>query len=141
MKKLDTKENVSIERSTGDISLSDVSCVGKLDITVTTGKTELMNVSCAELDTEGDTGRLVMTNVIASGKLSIERSSGDVRFDGCDAAEIEIDTDTGDVKGSLLTDKVFIYDTDTGKVELPETASGGKCKIETDTGDIIIEIK
>ena len=30
--------------------------------------------------------------------------------------------------------------TDTGKKQIPETTTGGKCKITTDTGNIIIEI-
>jgi hypothetical protein len=44
------------------------------------------------------------------------------------------------VKGSLLTDKIFVTQSDTGKVDVPETVSGGKCKVTTDTGDIRIEI-
>ena len=73
--------------------------------------------------------------------FSIERSTGDVRFTDCDAAEICVKTDTGDVTGSLLSDKVFITNTDTGSVNVPETISGGKCEIITDTGDIKITIK
>lgn len=82
-----------------------------------------------------------MKNVIATEKFSIERSTGDVTFDGADAAEIFVKTDTGDVKGSLLTDKVFITETDTGRVDVPKTTIGGRCEITTDTGDISIEIK
>ena len=58
-----------------------------------------------------------------------------------DAAELEISTDTGDVKGSLLTEKVFITRSDTGRIRVPETVTGGKCKITTDTGNIEIEIQ
>ena len=41
----------------------------------------------------------------------------------------------------FLTEKIFIAKTDTGEIKVPETTSGGKCKITTDTGDIKIEIK
>ena len=81
-----------------------------------------------------------MADVIAVGMISVERSTGDVKLDSCDAGEISVTTDTGDVTGSLLTDKVFITQTDTGRVNVPETTSGGKCRIFTDTGDIQIEI-
>ena len=50
-------------------------------------------------------------------------------------------TDTGDVTGTFLSDKVFIYKTDTGDVDLPRTQSGGRCDITTDTGDIRISIR
>ncbi len=81
-----------------------------------------------------------MTDVIASGKFDIERSTGNVIFTRCDALEITVLTDTGDVRGSLLSEKIFFYETDTGDVDLPETLGGGKCKITTDTGDINITV-
>lgn len=84
-------------------------------------------------------GRKII-NVIATEKFSIKRSTGDVTFDGCDATEIFVETDTGNVKGSLLTDKVFIAQTDTGRVDVPKTVNSGKCEICTDTGDIKIDI-
>ena len=61
-------------------------------------------------------------------------------FDSSDAAEIFVKTSTGDVSGSLLTEKVFITDTSTGKVSVPKTTTGGKCELITSTGDIKIEI-
>ena len=64
-----------------------------------------------------------------------------MKFDGCDADRIFVKTDTGYVKGSLLSDKVFIAQSDTGDVDVPKTITGGKCEIETDTGDIKIEKK
>ena len=70
----------------------------------------------------------------------MERSTGDVRMEGCDAAEIFILTDTGDVAGSLLSDKVFVVETDTGDVDVPRSAAGGRCEITTDTGDIRITV-
>ena len=56
------------------------------------------------------------------------------------AAEILIKTDTGDVKGSLLSEKVFVVQTDTGSIDVPKTVSGGRCEITTDTGDIKISL-
>ena len=58
----------------------------------------------------------------------------------CDAAEIFVETDTGDVKGSLLSEKVFIPKSDTGDIKVPKTVTGGRCEITTDTGDIKIEL-
>ena len=49
-------------------------------------------------------------------------------------------TCTGDVKGKLLTDKVFITETGTGHVDVPKTVTGGRCEVTTNTGDIELEI-
>ncbi len=78
---------------------------------------------------------------ITKEKMSIKRSTGDIRFDGSDATEIFVETDTGDVTGTLISEKVFIARTDTGRINVPKTTNGGKCEINTDTGDIKLEIK
>ena len=82
-----------------------------------------------------------MKNVVATGTISIKSDTGDVRFEGSDAIEISVKTDTGDVTGTLLSEKVFITETATGRVNVPKTTSGGKCEITTETGDINISIK
>ena len=64
---------------------------------------------------------ILLTMFFAAEKLSIERSTGAVLFDSSDATEIFVKTDTG----SIL---------------VPKTASGGKCKITTSTGDILFSV-
>ncbi len=132
---------LDLKVSTGDIIASNVECADKVSVKVSTGKTILENVKCNDVISTGDTGNFTLTNVIADGSIDIERTTGDIKFNGCDASELVIVTDTGNVKGTLLSDKVFIVKTDTGSIKVPETVSGGKCKITTDTGDIKIEIK
>ena len=82
-----------------------------------------------------------MNKGIASENFSVKRSTGNVKFNDCDAAEIYVKTDTGDVTGSLLSDKVFIANSDTGRIDVPKTVTGGRCEIDTDTGDIRITVK
>jgi DUF4097 and DUF4098 domain-containing protein YvlB len=132
---------VGLCTSTGDISVNGLSCSGDIEISVSTGKTTLSNVTCKSLFSNGDTGDISLTNVIAVEKFSIERDTGDVALDGCDASELYIKTDTGNVSGSLLSEKVFIARSDTGKVNVPDSTSGGRCEITTDTGNIKLEIK
>ena len=81
-----------------------------------------------------------MEKLIVSQKLSVQRGTGDVWLKESDASEITILTDTGDVTGSLLSEKVFFAVTDTGRVTVPKTITGGMCEIRTNTGDIRIEI-
>ena len=73
--------------------------------------------------------------------MDLDRDTGDIDLEDCDADEIFIVTDTGDVKGTLLSEKVFITKTDTGDVNVPNSISGGRCEITTDTGDINISLR
>lgn len=133
--------SMELSVSTGDLTVNKVLCDGAVQLRSTTGETYLTDIACKDLQSKGSTGDLTMSRVIVAGKLAIERSTGDTKLDSCDAAEILIETDTGDVKGNLLSEKIFIARTDTGKVDVPKTITGGKCEITTDTGDIIITIK
>ena len=153
-----TKKSLNIQTSTGDIDIEDsihgdfnlavssgeievgnVKC-NNASIKVSTGKTEINGMTCASFSSTGNTGNLSMNNLVSASSVNITRSTGDVCFERCDATELKITTDTGDVTGTLLSSKVFIHDTDTGDVFLPETTTGGMCKITTDTGDIRISI-
>ena len=136
-----TASGMLLSSDTGKMELLDVKISGDLEIQEHTGKVVLENVKCRNFTSDGDTGSLVMTNVTASGEFHLERNTGDIEFHGCDAETIYVETDTGDVTGTLLTDKVFITETDTGSVDVPKSVTGGRCEISTDTGDIRIEIQ
>lgn len=136
-----TAKNITIQGSTGDTVLKSVSVNEDISIKCSTGDVILKNITMVNLISTGDTGEMELENVIASGKFDIKRSTGDIELESCDASEIYITTDTGDVEGSLLTEKIFKPKTDTGNVRVPDTTSGGLCKITTDTGDIKLTIK
>ena len=135
-----TAKSLDLAVSTGKINVNDVKCEGDIKIKVTTGKARLKNAECKNLVSEGSTGDFALENVKCSEKLSAKRTTGDVTLTLCDANEMFIETDTGDVTGTLLSDKVFIVCTDTGKIDVPKSTTGGKCEITTDTGDIKIKI-
>ena len=133
--------SLDLSVSTGKVTVTSVACDGDVEIRVSTGKAELTDVSCQSLISSGSTGDISLYNVLATQSFSVRRSTGDVKLDGCDAAEIFVETDTGDVRGTLLSDKVFIVNTDTGEKDVPKTTTGGRCEITTDTGDIRIRIQ
>ena len=132
---------LDLSASTGRITVSNVICGGDVNINVSTGRTNLNNIECKNLTSSGDTGNISLNNVIAAEKFSIKRNTGDVRFDGSDAAEILVETDTGDVTGTFLSEKTFFVETDTGSVDVPESITGGRCEITTNTGDIELDIQ
>ena len=134
-------KSIEASGSTGTKTFKDVDVEGLLKVKSSTGKVILTNVTAGDIDADGDTGKKTFTNTIATNTLTINSSTGDVIFDGVDAQTIRVTTDTGDVKGTLLSAKIFHYQTDTGKVKVPDTETGGSCYITTDTGDITITIK
>ncbi len=126
--------------STGDIEAESIECSGDVYIKVSTGEAELNGINCKRFISEGTTGDIELAGVVASEKFDIKRSTGDVRFKNCDASEIYVKVGTGDVTGSLLSEKIFITESSTGSIRVPNSVSGGRCEIKTSTGDIMIQI-
>ena len=136
-----TAGSIRLSTSTGGILGTGLQCQGDVEITVSTGRTTLENVACANLISSGSTGDIILKNVTATGAFNLRRSTGSVRFDACDAGEILVATGTGSVRGTLLTDKLFNARSNTGRVDVPGTASGGKCEVTTNTGSIQLEVQ
>ncbi|MBE7002509.1 MAG: DUF4097 domain-containing protein [Ruminococcaceae bacterium] len=132
--------SLEITSSTGNQKVENVTVTEDVENEVSTGKTTLKNITCRNLTADGDTGDLALRNVLAAGRFELERSTGDITFDKCDAGELFVETDTGNVKGTLLSEKIFLTETDTGKIDVPKSVTGGRCEISTDTGNIAISI-
>lgn len=131
--------SADVRTSTGDIRFN-AAVKGSLNAKTSTGDIRLSGVSAKEIDLSVSTGDITMQDTVADTTLDILTSTGDVRFDNCDAAEITARTSTGDVTGTLRTPKIFTAKTSTGSVHVPETTTGGLCRITTSTGDINITI-
>ena len=122
-------------------------------------RTELHSIEAGAIRSNGDTGSLLLKNVyvereigiergtgdvtltsVIAGEFDIETSTGDVELNLSDAESIEIETDTGRVDAVLLSEKFFQCESSTGSVKIPDTRSGGICKVTTTTGNIHITI-
>ena len=134
-------KDVNLAVSTGRVEAKGITCGGKINVIVSTGDADIKDVSCSSFNSGGSTGDITLKNVICSEKMAVSRSTGDIALKNSDAGEISLKTSTGDVTGTLLSEKVFIIKTSTGDVDVPETVTGGKCKITTSTGDITIKVK
>lgn len=132
-------KNLTAKSSTGRHLLENVQAVENIQLTSSTGNIHFTRGSCQNLTTESTTGRQTMEYVVASGDVSMESGTGDITLSAFDGETIAITTDTGDVTGTILSEKIFFTETDTGRVEVPHCMSGGSCQISTDTGDIIIK--
>ena len=140
LEKIAVTKTLKITSNTGDIHLDGLE-VTKLETEVDTGKTIICDCLVGDsISAESNTGDVLLKNTRAQGRLVIETDTGDVKFDRSDAASIVVETDTGDVTGSLLSEKIFFTESDTGDIRVPQSMTGGRCEITTDTGDIEITV-
>lgn len=135
-----TAGSLDISSAVGTVAITDLTCKNDLTLGLTTGTTSLNDVFCGNLVSTATAGEITLDHVIAREKFTIERDTGNIKFKGSDAAEIHVKTNTGNVSGSLLTNKVFLAKSESGKVHLPPSTTGGPCKIDVLTGNIDMEI-
>ncbi|MGI6781914.1 MAG: DUF4097 family beta strand repeat-containing protein [Acholeplasmataceae bacterium] len=132
--------DIDILTATGRTTFKNVNVTNKIIIKADTGRIELSKVNSNSLRVKTDTGRVKLEEVVVATTIYINTSTGPVIFKGSDANELYISTSTGSVSGSILTNKIFRATSDTGRVNVPKTTTGGICEIETNTGNINITI-
>ena len=144
-----TSGDTEINTDTGDITLESLEA-GPVDLETDTGLINISDMNCHSLKIESGSGDVVLKNVCTAESFGTEANfvvdtdTGDIKLISCDGYGIEIDTDTGDVHGSLITDKRVYAESATGDINippLPDDFGMSFCKVETDTGNIFIEIE
>jgi len=133
-------KDIFVVGSTGDTMISDI-VADDLSIESSTGRVSLLKIRATSLSAKTSTGAQSFSDAVFSGDIRIEADTGKVTFAACDAAKIYVTTDTGDVRGTLLSEKIFVARSDTGDINVPSGVNGGICEINTDTGDINISIE
>ena len=129
-----------VETDTGDVDWqADLS--GRLSVSVDTGDVLLLGLNAGSLELDSNTGDIKIVNTVALKEIKIEADTGDVTFDKADGESIYVETDTGDVTGTLLTEKLFRGESDTGRVEVPWDTRGGDCMVISDSGNIRLSVE
>ncbi len=127
---------MNVQTGSGEISIDHVKGETALQIRSTSGDVTLANVNGKAVDVITSSGEVTLSNAILEGSIYLKSDSGDVALRTSDAADLYIQTGSGSVSGTLLSEKVFLIDTSSGDVTVPHSASGGKCEVTTQSGDI-----
>lgn len=132
-------DRLQIKSSSGEISLSYLDC-GELEAEASSGDISLTGVQLSGDLKVNTTSGTISLNICNAGSLKLNSSSGTISLTNCDAGSLELRSSSGDILGSLLSDKKFIAKSSSGSIQVPETGSGGVCKVETSSGDIHFKI-
>lgn len=138
----DTKTmNIDVSTTSGEILLYGVQAYERLDAQCTSGEIIITNSTASFSNLSTTSGDIDLTNYILDNDIRIECTSGDISLNDCDAENLDISTNSGDVTGTLLSEKIYSTNTNSGEVDIPLSGDGGLCKVETTSGDISISVK
>ncbi len=133
-------QSLTVHSYTGRVDVLSVKSESAIKLDTNTGRITLTDVTAGHIAIESNAGSVAMIQTVTDGSLHIETDTGRVTLNECDAAEIDIESNAGSVKATLLSDKIFMAESDTGRVTVPHTTTGQPCRIKTDTGSIRCEI-
>lgn len=133
-------KSMSVCSNSGNINMEGVDIEGAFIGETDSGSLSLTDVTSGTLTVKTDSGEIILNDVVVSETLCARSQSGNVKMNRCDGGDLNIRTSGGNVSGTLLSDKVFITDTSSGRVNVPHTATGGVCEIKTNSGNIDISI-
>lgn len=130
-------ENFNAETTSGEISVLSSTVINNFMLESNSGDISLNDVNAFNINAESNSGEIRLINTVASGSITAKATSGDIDLMRSDAEEIHISTSSGEVSGSLLSDKTFVTDTNSGDVNVPVfSGSDNVCEIKTNSGDI-----
>ena len=136
----EVKEELTAETASGRITIENAS-PERFSAKSISGRIALCCIRSGEITARTTAGKIELTDTVAEKNLHAKSVSGGVALDGCDGGSIRIETTSSSVKGTLLSDKIFVTESTSGSVRVPRSAAGGECGITTTSGSIDIEIR
>ncbi len=133
--------SLKIATASGSISLSDIISEGAAKITSASGDIHAENINSGSLKMSSSSGKITLKSALVSGISELNTGSGDIELISSDSGEYNIETGSGNVWGTLLSTKLFDVSTGSGRINVPPSENGGKCKIKTGSGNINISIE
>ena len=132
--------DLSIQDVSGGIRVDSIDVAGAFTCENVSGKQTVSHVTCQSATFNSTSGGVSLSDVVASESIRMESVSGRLDLTRCDAGTLWLKTVSGSVTGTLCTEKVFAAGTTSGNIRVPDTAAGGRCEVETVSGDINLGI-
>lgn len=137
---VDVGETLFCKSSSGDVTLLKLRTMD-LTASVSSGDVHLDTVSVkGKLALSNASGNMDLEACLA-GSMKLHTASGDVELEDCDAGSLHLDTVSGDIEGRLRTGKDFSAASASGSIRIPPSTGGGKCILNTLSGDIRMTVE
>ncbi len=126
--------------SSGGIEIADVS-PRTLDVSAQSGSVHLVNINTSNASARSSSGSIKLLNVVCDSIMNVKSSGGSINIDMCDAPQMVLNSASGNIKGTVLTDKIFNASSNSGKIDCPASVNGGgTCTVSTSSGNIKLKI-
>ncbi len=134
-------ENMKVSCTSGKVTLGNIELTGDLNVENSSGNVEASSVNCTSFSAENTSGGITCSGVIAQDNINAKNTSGSINILQSDAQTLNLKSTSGSIRGTLLSDKIFIAESTSGSVKVPQTTQGGICKVKTTSGSVDITVE
>jgi DUF4097 and DUF4098 domain-containing protein YvlB len=132
-------DKLKIFASSGDIGLTDADVSGSMDIRNSFGDATLKNIKSGSLDAKLDSGKFKATEINAN-TVVIKNSFGEIVTNGVKADKMTIIQSSGDFDADNVIVREITVDSSFGAVTMDRLTFTELCKVENDSGDIMLSV-
>lgn len=129
-------ESLKLQSTSGSIGLEAVKGRTELEMKTVSGSIKAQDIQCVNVSAESTSGKISFQELYASGTIRAENTSGNIELLECDGESLTLRNTSGKISGRLASEKQFFTDTVSGSIDVPRSATGGKCEAETVSGNI-----
>ncbi len=133
-------KTIKLNSTTGNVSLKNIEATTEAIIETTTGEIKLEDMKSGKLTMTASTGDIKLNHVLVDRNLNIKTTTGNITLSSSDAESLNLKATTGEIYCTLLSDKIISASSNTGKINVPHSLTGGICEIKTTTGNITVRI-
>lgn len=134
-----TYDSLTIDASTGDVTIPADFTFGSLDVDLSTGDINCAAEVTGSAKINTSTGDVTYSAAV-NGSLKIETTTGNIRLDGVTAESIDLSATTGNIAlNGAETVMGITVETSTGNVMLKNTVACGALAVDTSTGNVRFE--
>ncbi len=133
-------DSADVKIESGEISLTGSDIKGEINLKAESGEFIAEDVECENLIAESDKCDLYLKNFRSRVAVNVKENSGNIKIRKSDANIFVIDSKSGNVNAEFTSPKIYTVESKSGKINIPESLSGGMCKINTDSGNVRVSI-
>ena len=135
-----TYESLTVNVSTGDVTVQGLTLSGDLSIDSSTADLKLASVKAASISLKASTGEIDVNRASSLGAFTVKISTGEVSLEGISASSLKIESSTADIDVERATlGAIESIKTSSGEVDLSEVYTSGSASLSASSKSISIE--
>jgi DUF4097 and DUF4098 domain-containing protein YvlB len=133
-------EDMELDLNAGDASVANVNASGNVIVNNDFGRFDISSVTCNKIEVKANSGDVSLTDVDAAKSIEVKNDMGRVDVDGATADSLILDLNAGDLRADDIKAEDIDVINDFGKITFDRLVFTGRCIMESNAGDVELDL-